>query len=80
MTQLVVYDLTLDRPACVLVAAALGGSTAVAKLFPSELWLLAPTPQMKVYEISDAGLALLVKRLEWRARDLGAARSSPTPG
>jgi hypothetical protein len=56
-----VYDLKLARPACVLLQAAMGGSPGVAQQFPSEHWLLAPTPDMKRYVISDEDLAGLIE-------------------
>jgi hypothetical protein len=49
----IAYDTKLYRPGCVLVQAAMGGSTALANEFPTELWLLAPTPDMKLYPVHD---------------------------
>lgn len=46
------YDIKLKRPGCVLLAAAMGGDTALTKQFPSELWLLDLTPDLKVYEVT----------------------------
>ncbi len=57
----IVYDLKLRRPGCVLLQAALGGSAGMANNFPTEHWLLAPTPDMKVYNISDEELAGVIK-------------------
>ena len=47
-----VYDVKLKRPGCVLLQAALGGSPGVANEFPTEHWLLAPTPDLKPYSLS----------------------------
>jgi hypothetical protein len=57
------FDLKLMRPGCVLLAAALGGDTELAKQFDSEKWLLAPTPDLKVYDINKDQFAELVKRI-----------------
>jgi hypothetical protein len=56
-----VYDLKLRRPACALLQVALGGSPGVANRFPSEHWLIAPTPDLKPYQISDEELASVIK-------------------
>lgn len=56
-----VYDLKLRRPACALLQAALGGSPGMANSFPSEHWLIAPTPDMKAYQISDEELAGVIQ-------------------
>src|SRR5271167_1485008 len=34
------FDMKLMRPGCVLLAAALGGDTELAKKFSTEIWLL----------------------------------------
>lgn len=57
----IVYDTQLFRPACVLLQAALGGTPSVAHLFPSETWLVHPTPDMTLYEATDEQLENLVQ-------------------
>ena len=59
---LLAYDVQQRRPGCVLLAAAMGADTSAAKAFPSELWLVAPTPGLRVYEFSEDQLALIVIR------------------
>lgn len=51
----IVYDAVLMRPGCVLLQAFGGtlGSLEFGMLFPSETWLLAPTPNMKLYSATD---------------------------
>lgn len=49
----IAYDTTLYRPGCVIIQAAYGGSSELAAEFPTDLWLLAPTPNMKVYPVRD---------------------------
>lgn len=51
-----VYDIVLKRPGCALLQAALGGSGGVANQFPTEHWLLAPTPDLKAYSLSNEEL------------------------
>jgi hypothetical protein len=58
------YDLTLRRPACAILAAALGGDVALVHAFNAENWLIHPTPDMKVYNITSEQLALLLDREE----------------
>ncbi len=64
----VAYDIKLMRPACVLVAAGLGGqsasASAAAQRFNTEDWLLSPTPDMKVYETNEHQLLALLKLTE----------------
>lgn len=50
------YDLKLNRPGCVLIQAAMGGTVDVSRHFDSKDWLLYPTPDMKVYRITEAQL------------------------
>lgn len=52
-TRVLVFDVGLRRPACVLLAAALGGDVDLAVKFPSEAWLLAPTPGMQGYAVDE---------------------------
>ena len=58
----VAYDIKLMQPACVLVAAGMGASTDASKRFPSELWLLTPTPGMRVYETTPEQLESLISK------------------
>lgn len=44
MLGLIAYDTDLKRPACVLVAAGMGGDPKISQRFKNELWLFAPTP------------------------------------
>jgi hypothetical protein len=59
-TYVLAYDAQQRRPACVLVAAAMGASTSAAKEFPSELWLVAPTSAMRLYKVSEQQLYIIV--------------------
>jgi len=45
------YDTHLKRPGCVLLQAALGGDIAAVNRFPVDSWLLAPTDNLRVYDI-----------------------------
>lgn len=60
----VAFDIKLMRPACVLVAAVYRADTRVPTRFDPNDWLLAPTPDMAVYEINDSQLDQLVKKVE----------------
>lgn len=55
------YDAKLRQPACVLLQAAFGCNYSLTHRFPSDTWLLAPTPDMRVYAISEEVLSKLVE-------------------
>lgn len=58
----IVYDITTMQPGCVLLQAALGGTvpnTRFQQLFPSEHWLIAPTPNMACYPVTEEQLEKL---------------------
>lgn len=57
------FDMTLRRPGCVLLAAAYGADPTASKAFPSESWLVAPTDDMQVYEIDNKTLARAVSQV-----------------
>lgn len=58
----IAYDIKLMKPGCVLLQAAMGGRPSLADEFPTELWLLAPTPDLKVYPITPRDFRLLVAK------------------
>lgn len=60
---LLTYDPTLDRPGCVLLAAALGGDMRATQRFPSESWLLAPTDDMRTFRATPEQVDALVARV-----------------
>lgn len=60
----VAYDISLMRPACVLLATVLGGDKECANAFNSADWLVETMPGMKVYPVSDEQLRLLVDKTE----------------
>lgn len=54
MIGTVVFDRKLKRPACVLLQAVFGGTVPnFQRYFPSETWLLAPTPNMRMYRVEN---------------------------
>lgn len=62
----IVFDVTRLRPACALIQAGLGGSWSVASNFPPVSWLLHPTPEMRLYEVTPDELAALVRKVKAR--------------
>ncbi len=59
---LIVFDAVLKRPACVLLQACMGGNNhVVAELFDPKTWLIAPTPDMKLYRVSQEELGMLAQ-------------------
>lgn len=57
------FDTVEMKPGRVLLQAALGGSSEAAQKFHPDTWLLAPTPNLKVYETSSDQLCHLVERV-----------------
>ena len=58
----IAYDIKLLRPGCTLLQAAMGGDPLIAHEFDTEDWLLAPTEDMRMYEITKEQLKILVKK------------------
>lgn len=56
----IAYDIELMRPACVIVAASMGADSDLAHWFDTQDWLLAPTPNMKVYPVTEDQVDQLV--------------------
>lgn len=59
VTMKIVFDIKRMRPACALLQAVMGGSQGIAHGFDSDTWLLVPTPDMSVYEITPEQLKQL---------------------
>jgi len=57
----IAYDTKLMRPGCAIIQSALGGSPVVKKVFPTDTWLEAPTPDMHLYEVNEEQLEQLIK-------------------
>lgn len=57
----IAYDAVLRRPGCALIQAAFGATIDVSLYFDSKVWLLSPTPDMRLYEVTPEQLAILVK-------------------
>lgn len=53
MTYRLAFDMELMLVGCPLIQAAMGGDSSIPGLMPDTAWALAPTPDMKVYEIED---------------------------
>lgn len=71
MLGLIAYDTDLCRPACVLVAAGMGAGVEMSKRFKTELWLLAPTPAMRVMPVEhEKQLQDLINITEAKNMDL----------
>lgn len=61
----IAYDAKLKRPGCVIIQAAMGGTVHdFAFKFPSETWLLSPTPDMRLYEVTEEQLKMLAQMSE----------------
>ena len=52
------------RPGCILIAAGLGADSSVSSRFDPKYWLLHPTPDMGVYDITETELQQLIQRVE----------------
>lgn len=58
---LLAYDIKQRKVGCVLLQVAMGGSSVIAQQIPIEDWLLAPTPDLQVYRLTDDEVAQLIK-------------------
>ncbi|TFG94606.1 hypothetical protein E4H12_14875 [Candidatus Thorarchaeota archaeon] len=56
----IVYDPVLKRPGCALLQAAYGADGGAANYFNIDHWLLAPTPDMALYEVTVKQLTQVV--------------------
>lgn len=59
VTYRIVFDCKLRKPGCVLLQVAMGGDVPPRMfndLFPAETWLVAPTPDMRVYCTTESEL------------------------
>lgn len=65
----ILYDTKLMRPGCVLLQAAAGNDPSIAHNFPSDLWLVTTTPDLKNYPITDVQLDFLIEKTK-RHHDL----------
>ena len=57
----ILFDRTLKRPGCVMLQVACGCGLQAALMFDSEDWLLTPTPDMRVYEVTEDEVVELAK-------------------
>lgn len=68
---LIAYDTTLYRPGCVLIQAHMGGNSEFCAEFHTDLWVLHPTPNMKLYPVRDRKfLEMLVDTSNFHNPDL----------
>ena len=60
----IAFDIELMKPGCVLLQASLGGDPQLASRFDTRHWLLYPTPNLRVYEVTEEQLNQLVQIVE----------------
>ena len=60
----IAYDIKLMKPACVLVAAGFGADSSLAHEFDANDWLLSPTDDMQVYDVTEDQLKQLIQKTE----------------
>ena len=68
--MLIAYDCVLDRPGCAILQGSMGGDidNYELALFGVGSWILAPTPNLKVYEINLEQLRRLQDRVSERLK------------
>jgi len=59
----IAFDVKLMRPGCVLLQGSLGCNPLIAHEFSTKDWLLAPTPDLGVYDVTPEQLKILVKKV-----------------
>lgn len=63
----IVFDRVQMKPGCAILQA-LGGDTWIANEFDTSTWLVFPTPDMCVYEVTKEQLSRLVEMVHGRHR------------
>ena len=58
------FDPVLRRPGCPLIQATVGGDRELVSQFPPKTWLLAPTPGMGLYPVTDDMVSALIALAE----------------
>ena len=69
--MIIVYDVKLRQPGCVLLQAIMGGTVPPSlfhELFSNETWLLGPTDDMKLYRVDEAQLRIIAAKTLQRRR------------
>jgi hypothetical protein len=64
--QKVVYDPQLRRPACPEIQSKMGCASSVCFLFPKKSWLSMQTQGMRVMNVSEEGLDMMVSSVNRR--------------
>ena len=59
----IAFDVEQMKPGCVLLQAALGCDHILAHRFPAESWILSPTPNLRVYEVTEEQVPMLVEKV-----------------
>lgn len=57
----IAFDIKLMRPGCAIIQAAYGCDGRIAHEFPTDTWLLTPTPDIKIYPVTAEQIAKLVQ-------------------
>lgn len=69
MTYYIAYDCERRKVGCVLLQVAFGGTVPTALFYDyfsnSDSWLLAPTPDLKCYPITEEQLAILAAKTDF---------------
>lgn len=60
----IAFDIKEMKPGCVLLQASMGCDSSLSHHFDTKHWLLAPTPDLRVYEVSDSQLKELIRIVE----------------
>ncbi len=61
MKRRIAFDIKRMKPGCPLVQAGMGGDPRATDAFDPKTWLLSPTDDMQVYQVSGEQLKKLVK-------------------
>lgn len=69
----IAFDIGQMKPGCVLLQASYGATPDIASVFDTGCWLLSPTPELRVYEITKAQLEKLIERVHAHHSKRGAA-------
>lgn len=65
----IAYDVKSMRPGCAILQAAFGCDSSVIRDFPVESWIVDSAENLKVYEVTEEQLQILIERSKRAKKD-----------
>ena len=64
MKQRIAFDIKKMKVGCALLQATHGCNPLLADRFDTKYWLLYPTPNLYVYEVTEHQLGMLIEKVK----------------